>query len=50
MLINIITIYANRTVKILFKYLKGGNVFILDYCEGVKILFCRFFQKNTAPL
>ena len=49
MLINIITIYANTTVKILFNYLKVGNVFILDCCEGVKIYFATFFKKTLRP-
>ena len=36
-------------VKIIFEYLIGGNVFILDHFEGIKITFSHFLRK-PAPL
>ena len=36
-------------VKFYLKNVKRGNVFILGYCKGVKILFFHFFG-NPCPL
>ena len=36
-------------VKFYFKNVKRGNVFILGYCKGVKILFFHFFRKPPPP-
>ena len=35
----------NAGVKFYLKNMKRGNVFILGYCKGVKILFFHFFRK-----
>ena len=36
-------------VKFLNRNVKRGNVFILGYCKGVKILFFHFFRKLLPP-
>ena len=37
-------------IKFYLKNVKRGNVFILGYCKGVKILFFHFFRNHRPPL
>ena len=43
------TLKIQGGVKFYLKNGKRGNVFILGYCKGVKILFFHFFRKSHPP-